>query len=74
MARVLTGVGKDKDNDDELLTEAQFCALTQISKETAKHWRWAKRGPDYVKMHRAVRYRRGDVRRWLAEQTRRAAS
>jgi predicted site-specific integrase-resolvase len=71
--RVLTRAGRDK-NDNDLLTEAELCELLKVSPHTAKQWRWAGRGPDYVKMHRAIRYRRADVQRWIARQTRKVAS
>jgi prophage regulatory protein len=55
-------------NSNELLKRAAVLALVQIDNVTL--WRWTKRGafPAPVRIgSRAVRWRRSDVDRWLAE-------
>lgn len=54
-----------KDVDDEWGT------ATYLGKpvKTLQQWRWKREGPAYIKVGRAVRYRRADVERWLDEQT-----
>jgi excisionase family DNA binding protein len=47
---------------NELLTALQAADLLGLSVETLDHWRMIPcRGPAFVKMGRAVRYRRADL-------------
>lgn len=47
---------------NELLTALQAADLLGLSVETLDHWRMTSgRGPAFVKMGRAVRYRRADL-------------
>lgn len=41
-----------------------------ISASTLAHWRVAGIGPAFVRVGRAIRYRRSDLDSWLAAQTR----
>jgi hypothetical protein len=41
---------------------------------TLAQWRISGDGPAFVKLGRAVRYRRADIERWLEGQTRRSTS
>lgn len=50
---------------DELLTPEEFSALTKIPEDTLQDWRTDRTGPPFLKLGRAVRYRRADVRAWL---------
>jgi predicted DNA-binding transcriptional regulator AlpA len=53
---------------NELLTERQVAQLLQIKAATLRKWRWEGRGPSYLKLAgSAVRYRRRDVDRFIAE-------
>ncbi|MBU8544778.1 MULTISPECIES: helix-turn-helix transcriptional regulator [Roseomonadaceae] len=47
---------------DDLLTVSEAADVLGLSGETLDHWRMVPdRGPAFVKMGRAVRYRRGDL-------------
>jgi hypothetical protein len=50
----------------ELLSETDFSALIGVDPRTTTVWRSQKRGPDVVKLGRAVFYRRKDVEDWIA--------
>ena len=50
----------------ELLSETDFCALIGVDPRTTTVWRSQKRGPDAVKLGRAVFYRRKDIEDWIA--------
>ena len=61
--------------EEKLLTEKQVADQLGISNRTLQAWRY--RGghtPPFLKVGRAVRYRPGDVRSWLAERRRRSTS
>lgn len=51
----------------ELLTEPQLAEELQVSVKTLQNQRWQKIGIPYLKIGRAVRYRREDVDRYLDE-------
>ncbi len=53
----------------DLMTSAEVSAETGVPKRTLDQWRYLGEGPPYVKLGRHVRYRRGDVDRWLDEST-----
>jgi len=53
----------------EYLTEAEAAAVANaegvpVSPRTLANWRWAGKGPLFIKIRRAVRYRRADVVAW----------
>jgi predicted DNA-binding transcriptional regulator AlpA len=57
--------------DDRLLTTHETAAYLGISRGTLAFWRSrrARRGPPYTKVHaRAVRYRWGDLQRFLRDR------
>jgi len=54
---------------DDLLTETQAADFLRLSVRTLQAWRVSKRGPDFVKVGRAVRYRRRDLVAWLRSNT-----
>jgi predicted DNA-binding transcriptional regulator AlpA len=61
-------------DDDTLLDAATLASLLGLSVRGLERWRQDGRGPAIVRLsHRAIRYRAGAVRKWLAEQERRAA-
>jgi predicted DNA-binding transcriptional regulator AlpA len=49
-----------------LLSEADLSALIGVDPRTLTVWRCQKRGPDVVKLGRAIFYRRADVDAWIA--------
>jgi predicted DNA-binding transcriptional regulator AlpA len=49
-----------------LLSEADLAALIGVDPRTLTVWRCQKRGPDVVKLGRAIFYRRADVDAWIA--------
>lgn len=49
----------------ELLTAEDVSQLTGLSTETLAQWRSQKRGMDFLKVGRLIRYTRQDVERYL---------
>jgi hypothetical protein len=43
--------------------------MLSVSLRTMSNWRVQRRGPAWVKVGHAVRYRKGDLRRWLHDRT-----
>lgn len=60
------------DHDPEQIVNTKWVASrVGVAENTVAWWRWTDQGPRYFKAGaRAVRYRRGDVEEWLAEQQR----
>jgi predicted DNA-binding transcriptional regulator AlpA len=56
-------------DDHNLLTEKQVAAQLSINPKTLSIWRGQRRGPRFVKLGRAVRYRLSDVREFLESVT-----
>lgn len=56
-------------NPDGLLTEVQAADLLNLSTRTLQAWRVKGGGPLFVRLGRAVRYRRADVNAWLEANT-----
>jgi predicted DNA-binding transcriptional regulator AlpA len=48
-------------NSEALLTTKQVAELLQLKPATLEQWRWTGRGPEFIKLNRAVRYRRSAV-------------
>ena len=55
---------------DELLDEPKLAARLGVSRATLQSWRYAGRGPKYIKIGRLIRYRVADVDAYLRAQTR----
>jgi len=55
-----------KTEPDEYLTEKETAAVLKVSPRTIQDWRLKKIGPDYLRLNRSVRYRRGDVDKYAA--------
>ncbi len=53
----------------QLLVPEEAAAFLSVSVETLAQWRSQRRGPPYIKLGRAVRYRADDLERYLAEHT-----
>lgn len=57
-----------------LITEKDVAARLGLSPATLRNWRVAGRGPRFVKLSRAVRYRPADVAAWVASGERQSTS
>lgn len=53
----------------EFATEEQLAEALQVSVKTLQDWRYRGRGPAYIRVGGAVRYRASDVAAWLDEHT-----
>jgi predicted DNA-binding transcriptional regulator AlpA len=52
----------------ELLNERDVARITGLSVASVRRWRLLRRGPTYLKIGAAVRYKREDVTAWLASR------
>jgi predicted DNA-binding transcriptional regulator AlpA len=52
----------------QLLTEVQTSRILNISFRTLQAWRRERRGPSFVRVGRAVRYRQNDLDNWIKNQ------
>jgi predicted DNA-binding transcriptional regulator AlpA len=52
----------------ELLNEYDVARITGLSVASVRRWRLFKKGPRYIKLGAAVRYRAEDVSAWLADR------
>lgn len=50
---------------DSLMTPRSVAAVLNVRPDTLSQWRFANRGPAYVKIGRLVRYREDDLTAWL---------
>jgi predicted DNA-binding transcriptional regulator AlpA len=55
--------------DTDLVDEASLAARLGVSRSTLQSWRYAKRGPRYIKLGRLIRYRNADIETYLRAQT-----
>jgi predicted DNA-binding transcriptional regulator AlpA len=55
---------------DRCIGEHELSAITHLSVLTLRKWRSLRRGPRFMKLGGAVRYRVSDVESWLAAQAR----
>lgn len=53
----------------ELWNEAQAAAFLGVEPKTLTRWRWARKGPKYVKVGALVRYTRADLEAYIASVT-----
>jgi predicted DNA-binding transcriptional regulator AlpA len=60
----------DSTNGSDLVDEARLAARLGVSRSTLQSWRYAGRGPRYLKIGRFIRYRNADVDAYLRAQTR----
>jgi predicted DNA-binding transcriptional regulator AlpA len=51
------------------LTEHDVARVLGLSVKTMSNWRNRDQGPPYVKLNRAVRYRRTDLDAWIESRT-----
>ncbi len=54
--------------DLQLLTSDDVAQMLKVSRQTLSNWRSARRGPEGVKLGRALRYRRSSVLAWIEAQ------
>lgn len=54
----------------ELVDEASLAARLGVSRSTLQSWRYAARGPRWIKLGRLIRYRVADVDAYLEANTR----
>jgi predicted DNA-binding transcriptional regulator AlpA len=50
---------------DTLLNEYDVARITRLSVASVRRWRLLRRGPQYLKLGSAVRYRPEDITKWL---------
>lgn len=53
---------------EPLLTIEELAAYLGLAKATLREWTWQRRIP-FVKLGRAVRFRRAEIEAWLAQQS-----
>jgi excisionase family DNA binding protein len=58
---------------DALLDTEEAAEYMRVPAGTLRQWRYLGRGPAYVHVGRAVRYREGDLDAWLEANTTRPA-
>ena len=58
----------------EVLSTAQAAKFVNMSPRTLERWRLTGGGPRYLKLGRAVRYRKDDLEQFLAESRRSSTS
>jgi excisionase family DNA binding protein len=54
-------------DENALLTEAELAGELRVSRRTLQRWRMEGRGPRWIRVGKAPRYRRSDVQAWLDE-------
>ena len=60
--------------EDPLNTTPEAAAYLRLSKPTLERFRLTGGGPSYVKLGRAVRYRRADLDAWVVSRLTRSTS
>lgn len=58
----------------DLIDEPTLAARLGVSRSTLQSWRYAGRGPRFIKLGRMVRYRKADVDAYLYANTRGTAA
>lgn len=64
----------DVTEGSELLDESRLATKLGVSRSTLQSWRYAGKGPRFIKLGRLIRYRNADVDIYLRAQTRGAMS
>jgi predicted DNA-binding transcriptional regulator AlpA len=64
----MISVNKQAD-EDALLTETEAADTLRNSIRTLQAWRLKSFGPKFVRVGRAIRYRRGDINAWIRLNT-----
>jgi predicted site-specific integrase-resolvase len=55
-------------DENALLTEAELADELKVSPRTLQRWRLEGRGPRWIRVGKAPRYKWGDVQAWLEER------
>jgi predicted DNA-binding transcriptional regulator AlpA len=55
---------------ENLLNEHDVARITGLSVASVRRWRYLKRGPQYLKLGAAVRYKSDDISAWLGSRPR----
>ena len=58
----------------KLLTESEAASQLSLAVTTLRRWRWAGRGPRFIKVGWAVRYDVSDIEKYLDDGRRRSTS
>ena len=53
---------------EQLLKDEDVARITRMSVASVRRWRLEHRGPRYIKIGTSVRYRLGDVQKWIRSQ------
>lgn len=53
----------------DLLTPSEVARDYRVSENTLANWRWAGKGPRFIKAGAKVLYRRSDLEAWLESST-----
>lgn len=60
------------EKDDDLLTPREVALQLKVSLDTLENWRGLRTGPKWMKLGEGirapVRYRRGEIKRYLSER------
>ena len=59
--------GINKQEEERSLNDIQAAAFLGLHHQTLRNWRTQSKGPAYVKLGRAVRYRLYDLRDYMTE-------
>lgn len=57
-------------NPDDLLDETKLAVKLGVTRSTLQSWRYAAKGPRYIKVGKLVRYRVADIEAYLRAHTR----
>jgi hypothetical protein len=52
---------------NQAVNETEASKILSIAVKTLRNWRFKKRGPDYMKLGKAVRYRTDDLTQYMEE-------
>lgn len=59
---------------EECLDERTVARMLNVAPATLQRWRWAERGPRFVKIGRLVRYKLSEISRFINEGERSSTS
>ena len=59
---------------DQLMTETETARLLGLKVATLRRWRWAGKGPRFLKLGGAVRYDPADLEAFIEQSRRRSTS
>ena len=61
-------------NGEKFLTTEELAEIVKFSTKTLISWRKQKKGPSWLKLGHAVRYRESEVLRWMKDQEQEGSS